>query len=68
MIRTISVLFQLAHFELKNLQYKPTPTWAFYDAYRALIHEMKLKVDQSLSPSNAALSWFLLLSLHGKVF
>jgi hypothetical protein len=53
---------------LKNLQYKPTPTWAFYDAYRSVIHEMKSKVDQSLSPSNTAFSWFLLLSFHGKVF
>jgi hypothetical protein len=58
----------IEYFELKNLQYKPTPTWAFYDAYRSVIHEMKSKVDQSLSPSNAAFSWFLLLSFHSKVF
>jgi hypothetical protein len=58
----------IEYFELKNLQYKPTPTWAFYEAYRSVIHEMKSKVDQSLSPSNAAFSWFLLLSFHGKVF
>jgi len=58
----------IEYFELKNLQYKPTPTWAFYDAYRSVIHEMKSKVDQSLSPSNVAFSWFLLLSFHSKVF
>jgi len=68
LVKPTTVKGILEHFELKNLQYKPTPTWAFYEAYRALIHEMKSKVDQSLSPSNAAFSWFLLLSLHGKVF
>lgn len=52
----------LAHFELTSLQYKPTPTWAFYDAYRSVIHEMKAKVEPCLSPTNAAFSWFLLLS------
>ena len=58
----------IEYFELNDLQYKPTPTWAFYDAYRSTIHEMKSKVYPSLSPSNAAFSWFLLLSFHEKVF
>jgi hypothetical protein len=58
----------IEYFELNDLQYRPTPTWAFYKAYRSTIHEMKLKVDPSLSPSNAAFSWFLLLSFHEKVF
>jgi hypothetical protein len=51
----------IAHFELTSLQYRPTPTWAFYNAYRSVIHEMKAKVDPCLSPTNAAFSWFLLL-------
>lgn len=54
----------IQYFELKDLHYKPTPTWEFYDAYRCTIHEMKSKVDKSLSPTNAAFSWFLLLSFH----
>lgn len=58
----------IEYFELTNLQYSPTPTWDFYDAYRSALHEMKSKVDKSLAPANAAFSWFLLLSLHGKVF
>jgi len=58
----------IEYFELKHLQYKPTPSWAFYDAYRTSLHEMKSRVDPSLSPSNLAFSWFLLLSLHGNVF
>jgi hypothetical protein len=52
-------------FELNHLQYKPTPSWAFYAAYRETLLEMKSKVDSSLSPTNIAFSWFLLLSLHG---
>jgi len=68
LVKPATVKSIIEYFELKNLQYKPTPTWAFYDAYRSILHEMKSKVDQSLSPSNAAFSWFLLLSFHGTVF
>lgn len=68
LVKPTTVKGIIEYFELKNLQYKPTPTWAFYDSYRSAIHDMKSKVDQSLSPSNAAFSWFLLLSFHGKVF
>jgi hypothetical protein len=58
----------IQYFELNDLHYKPTPSWEFYDAYRTIIHEMKSKVDQSLAPTNAAFSWFLLLSFRGNVF
>jgi len=58
----------IEYFELKNLQYKATPSWSFYDEYRATIHEMKLRVDPSLSPTNLAFSWFLLLSSHGNIY
>lgn len=68
LVKPTTVKGIIEYFELTNLQYSPTPTWDFYDAYRCAIHEMKAKVDKSLSPSNAAFSWFLLLSLHGKVF
>lgn len=52
----------IATFELTSLHYRPTPTWAFYEEYRSAIHKMKAKVEPSLSPTNAAFSWFLLLS------
>jgi hypothetical protein len=52
--------------ELKSLQYKPTPTWAFFEEYRAVINEMKSQVDPSLSPYNAAFSGFLVMSLENK--
>ena len=57
----------IQYFELAHLQYKPTPTWDFYQAYRSTLHDMKSKVDSSLSPTNVAFSWFLLLSLHGNI-
>jgi hypothetical protein len=53
-------------FELQSLQYKPTPSWAFYKEYRAVINEMKSKVDACLAPSNAAFSGFLMMSLESK--
>jgi len=68
LVKPTTVKGIIEYFELKNLKYNPTPAWAFYDSYRSTIHEMKSRVDQSLSPSNAAFSWFLLLSFHAKVF
>ena len=53
-------------FELKSLQYKPTPAWDFYEEYRAIINEMKTNVDPSLSPSNAAFCGFLMMSLESR--
>ncbi|MCI0609394.1 MAG: hypothetical protein L0Z71_10075 [Anaerolineae bacterium] len=57
----------IEYFELKNLQYKPTPSWPFYDEYHSVINEMKSKVDASLSPSNAAFSGFLMISMQGRL-
>ena len=68
LVKPTTVKGIIEYFELSDLQYKPSPAWAFYEAYRSSIHEMKSKVHPSLSPSNAAFSWFLLLSFHGKVF
>lgn len=53
-------------FELKPLQYKPTPSWSFYKEYRAVINEMKTEVDPSLSPNNAAFTGFLMMSLKSR--
>ncbi len=53
-------------FELEGLQYKPSPTWDFYERYRAAINEMKTKVDPSLSPYNIAFTGFLMRSIQGQ--
>lgn len=57
----------LKYFEVENLQYKSTPSWAFYEEYRNVINEMKTKVHSSLSPYNAAFSGFLMISMEGKL-
>lgn len=54
----------IKYFELEPLQYKPAPTWAFYEVYRAIINKMKTKVEASLSPDNAAFSGFLMMTIE----
>lgn len=46
-----------------ELTYHPTPSWTFYTGYKQAITHMKAQVDPSLSPSNAAFSGFLMMSL-----
>lgn len=58
----------IEYFEIKNLHYKPTPTWSFYDDYRKLINEMKTHVDASLSPYNVAFSGFLMRSMQERSY
>ena len=53
----------LAFLEVENLQYQATPSWEFYRGYRSLLGEIKKQVSPSLSPNNAALSGFLMMSL-----
>lgn len=67
-VKPTTVKGVIGYFELKDLQYRPTPSWDFYGAYRSVFHEMKSKVDQSLSPTNPAFSGFLLMSIHRRFF
>jgi hypothetical protein len=67
-IKPTTVKGIIEYFEIQNLQYKPTPTWAFYDEYRALINEMKTQVDASLSPYNVAFSGFLMRSMEERLY
>ncbi len=52
----------IRQFELEDLEYKPRPSWAFYQAYRQAIADMKAKVNPSLSPNNAAFTGFLMMT------
>jgi len=54
----------LKTFEVGNLTYKPRPYYSFYREYRDLINEMKSRVNPGLSPSNAAFSGFLMMSME----
>ena len=66
-IKPTTVKGVIEFFELQNLQYKPTPSWAFYESYRSAFHEMKARVDKSLSPTNAAFSGFLWITIRGEL-
>lgn len=57
----------IQHFELENLHYHPTPSWAFYERYRSAFQDMKSKVDPSLSPTNPAFSGFLWMIVRGEL-
>ena len=56
----------VAHFELPDLLYKPTPSWDFYHRYRDCTLEMKEHTDKSLIPNNPAFCGFLMMSLPKK--
>jgi hypothetical protein len=58
----------IATFELDNLQYKPGPTWDFYERFRAVISKMKTKVDPALSPYNIAFTGFLMRSIQEQYY
>lgn len=51
-------------FEIEDLIYKPRPSWEFYQRYRDVIGQMKELVDSRLSPSNAAFSGFLMMTME----
>lgn len=53
----------LSYLEVVGLEYKPTPSWAFYRGYLNLLGEIRSEVAPSLSPNNAALSGFLMSSI-----
>ena len=53
----------IAFLEVNDLQYKPLPSWQFYRSYLSLLDRVKREVHPSLSPSYAALSGFLMVSM-----
>ena len=53
----------LKFFDIADPVYHPTPTWDFYRKYRKLINDGKKEVSKSLSPSNAAFSGFLMMTV-----
>jgi len=66
-IKPTTVKGVIAYFELEHLHYKPTPAWNFYEAYRSAFLEMKMKLDPSLSPTNAAFSGFLWMTIRNEL-
>ena len=54
----------IKYFELKDLIYKPKPTFEFYENYTKALNEMKSKVDKSLRGDNAAFTGFLKVGIE----
>lgn len=54
----------IQHFLVEDLIYKPTPSWEFYQRYRTMLLAAKEQVDSSLSPSSAAFSGFLMMTMN----
>jgi len=51
-------------FELTGLTYSSAPTFAFYQAYREQIKQLKQRAEVSLQVDNAAFCGFLMLSIE----
>jgi hypothetical protein len=54
----------IKYFELKNLIYKPKPSFEFYENYTKALDEMKSNVDSSLTFDNAAFTGFLKIGIE----
>lgn len=52
----------IRYLEVDDLQYRPTPTWEFYTGYRDLIAEVKRHIAGRMTPNNAAVTGFLMMS------
>lgn len=54
----------IKYFELKNLIYKPKPSFEFYENYTKVLDEMKSNIDDSLTFDNAAFTGFLKIGIE----
>lgn len=63
-IKPTTVKNIIQHLELEGLKYSPKASWAFYEAYRTELNNMKAIADPRLQIDNAAFSGFLMMSLE----
>jgi len=54
----------IKYFELKNLDYKPRPSYEFYINYTQALNKMKSNVDKSLQGDNGAFTGFLRVGIE----
>ncbi len=54
----------IKYFDLKNLEYKPKPSFEFYDSYTKILDEMKSHLDKSLTFDNAAYTGFFKIAIE----
>ena len=54
----------IKYFEIKDMIYKPTPSFEFYNAYKKVLNEMKKNVHKSLKIDNAVFTGFLRMAIE----
>jgi hypothetical protein len=52
------------YFEIKDILYKPKPSYEFYSSYKKALNEMKKNVHKSVKVDNAAFTGFLRISIE----
>ena len=53
----------IAYLEMNDMEYRPKPTWQFYRDYQKMLGDIRKLVSPSLSPNNAALTGFLMVTI-----
>ena len=54
----------IKYFEIKEVVYKPTPSYEFYNSYKKILNEMKKNVHKTLKIDNAAFTGFLRIGME----
>jgi len=54
----------IKYFDLKNLVYKPKPSFEFYNNYTKVLDEMKVKLDKTITFDNAAYTGFFKIAIE----
>ena len=54
----------IKYFELKDLIYKPKPSFEFYENYTKVLDEMKSNIDKTLTFDNVAFTGFLKVGIE----
>lgn len=63
-IKPTTVKNIIKYFEIVSITYNAKPTYDFYNTFRDIINEMKMNVEPSLYPSNAAFTGFLMMTME----
>ncbi len=63
-IKPTTVKNIIKYFEIESITYNAKPNFDFYNTFREIINEMKMNVEPSLYPSNAAFTGFLMMTME----
>lgn len=64
LVKPTTVKGILKYFEVEEFQYTSKANYAFYDAYRQFINEIKSEAGEHLQIDNAAFCGFLMMSIE----